>query len=73
MDRLTKAQVDQLDFMASADVQDITDERIVKALARRGLAERYVPQYGHINGRHRWRLTDAGRRKHAELSAKRRP
>lgn len=71
MDRLTKAQVDQLDHMVTTDVYDITDERVVKALARRGLAERYTPQYGYMVGRHMWRLTDAGRRKHAELSAKR--
>lgn len=60
-EKLSPAQQSQLEFLATTDVGDITDERVVKALARRGLAERYVEILGHLNAQHRWRITPAGR------------
>lgn len=60
-EKLSKAMGDQLRFLFTTDVYDVTNESVVKALARRGLAERYVPQLGPYRGRHCWRITDAGR------------
>ncbi len=59
--KMSKAQRDQLARMAQVDVTDISDESIVKALARRGYAERYSKAMGHLHSRHVWRITDAGR------------
>lgn len=59
--KLTKVQAEQLRFMAVTDVTDITDESVVKALARKGLAERYVERMGHLSQRHCWRIAPVGR------------
>lgn len=58
--KLTRAQREALGGLAHADGAP-ADESIVKALGRRGLAERRSEAMGHMNGRHVWRITPAGR------------
>lgn len=66
--RLTKAQRELLGDLRIVDRYDFTDERVVKALARRGYVERYVEKAGHMVFRHCWRITEAGRRALAEAN-----
>lgn len=66
--KMSLHQRDLLKQLAYSDVGDITNECVMKALARRGYAERYVERWGHINGRRRWRITQAGREAVAGLN-----
>lgn len=63
-ERLTPAQKDSLSMLARGPRSGITDERIVKALARKGYAERYVDRIAHMTNAHGWRITPAGEAKH---------
>jgi len=58
---MTKAQREMLRVLAVGPRQDITNESIVKALARKGYAERFSESIGYMAQRHAWRITDAGR------------
>jgi hypothetical protein len=60
-ERLTRAMRDQLASLADTTVYDVSDESVVRALARRGFAERFVERAGFLANRHQWRITDAGR------------
>lgn len=59
--KMSPHQLDLLRSLAGGPRNDITDECVVKALARRGYAERHVPDFGHLKNRHQWRITEAGR------------
>lgn len=59
--KLTKAGRELLRLLARGERYDITDESVVKALARRGLAERAGGRMGHLTVRHYWAITDKGR------------
>lgn len=62
--KMTKAGREMLDLLAQGDRYDITDESVVNALGRRGLAERTDGQKGH------WNITPAGRSLLRSLKAK---
>ena len=61
--KLTRAQSDLLRDVVSGVSLSLTkgDEGMLKALARQGLVERHVPRWGHLNARHEWIPTEAGR------------
>ncbi len=59
--KMSLHQIELLRWLAQTPVADITDECVVKALARRGYAERFSEKMAHMNSRHQWRITEAGR------------
>ena len=59
--KLSPAQLDLLRALAIGPRNAITDESVVRALERRGLAERHVERVAHLALGSSWRITDAGR------------
>jgi hypothetical protein len=59
--KITRAQDEMLRVLNVGERFDIANESIVKALARKGLAERFVDRFGYTSNRHGWRITDVGR------------
>ena len=61
MAKLTPAQLQLLGLLRVGPRIDISNESVVKALARKGLAERFVDRCGYLSNHHGWKITEAGR------------
>lgn len=59
--KLTKPQMELLRFLATTNVDSITDNRTVHALQRYGYAERVRDERGIIHFSDAWQITDLGR------------